>query len=752
MSARWIPLLCTLVVVGALLGGLLAGFEPVGGDPDRIFRPIKAELAEGLREGRLPYWSERLGLGVPLVAESHVAAFYPLNWVLYSTLSVSLAYRLAMWAHYVALAGATFAYARRLGIAPWGSSLSALSFTFCGFQTIHSSHEWAYHTLVYLPLVLLVADRYAATGEVRWLAWLGLLWGLQITLGHFQVASWTGALAVVVGGWQVVSERRPVARILGLAAGLAWGATIALVQLAPSWELARMGAQLRRSYATLAAFAYPPAHLPELLAPGLYRWLPDGYEGAYWNSLDTTGYEACLFVGTVPLILAAIGFVGAGCRLTPWRILVPASLALATMPHWWPGGYAALLKLPGLGLFRCPARYTAIASFGLALLAGAGLDRSISTPRFRAGLVLVLLWLTMALAWSLAWPRLAGESFRANLSAPLMMALGVAGLTWIVAAAVVASWRRDGSVAVLLVFTAMELGAWYYLGPTRWGRPIVLPEASPILSLLASDPGAHRIGGELDNLPIRSGLATATPYTGFPLPSPHILLRAVQEPRLVLYPQSLHWHRRFRVTHFVNEATTSNGHDDTETTVSDPVLDRLSAAPSGRTGRRRWRIRRVSDVFPEARVVWRSHVGDLQSCMGVLTRGEARDEVCFLTHEAPPPFRTPHARTAAVTRWDRASLTADVAHDGACDLVLSRAYYPGWRASVNSGPPSPVSRTAEGFVAVRLDHPGPSRVTLQYRPTHAPVAIAASLVGFLAAGITISRRKRRGPEAPFPGP
>jgi hypothetical protein len=89
-------LILALVLVGMILGGLLAGYEPVGGDPDRLYRPLKRELARALTQGWLPFWSDRLGLGVPLVAESHVAAFYPPNLVLYRVLDVSTAYRLAM--------------------------------------------------------------------------------------------------------------------------------------------------------------------------------------------------------------------------------------------------------------------------------------------------------------------------------------------------------------------------------------------------------------------------------------------------------------------------------------------------------------------------------------------------------------------------------------------------------------------------------------------------------------------------------
>ena len=82
------PWLFAMLAVGGLLGGLLVGYEPVDGDPDRMYRPLKTELAAALREGRLPFWSDRFGVGVPLVAESHVAAFYPPNLVFYRLLGV----------------------------------------------------------------------------------------------------------------------------------------------------------------------------------------------------------------------------------------------------------------------------------------------------------------------------------------------------------------------------------------------------------------------------------------------------------------------------------------------------------------------------------------------------------------------------------------------------------------------------------------------------------------------------------------
>src|SRR3954447_11062450 len=128
------PGVLAVTLTGLLVGGLLVGFEPVGGDPDRLYRPLKQELSRDMTEGRLPFWGGRFGLGIPLVAESHVAAFYPLNWILYRSGNVTLAYRLSMHMHYVLLACTSYYYARFLKISAQGSSIAAIAFTFCGFQ------------------------------------------------------------------------------------------------------------------------------------------------------------------------------------------------------------------------------------------------------------------------------------------------------------------------------------------------------------------------------------------------------------------------------------------------------------------------------------------------------------------------------------------------------------------------------------------------------------------------------------------
>ncbi|HMF36066.1 MAG TPA: hypothetical protein VKF17_05480, partial [Isosphaeraceae bacterium] len=99
--------------------------------------------------------------------------------------------------------------------------------------------------------------------------------------------------------------------------------------------------------------------------------------------------------------------------------------------------------------------------------------------------------------------------------------------------------------------------------------------------------------------------------------------------------------------------------------------------------------------------------------------------VWYRAGDQPPASAGPIATTAKVISWD--GRTALVEHDGTCDLVINRTYYPGWFASVNEGLEQPVARAEIGVQAVRLVGHGPSRVTFAYRPAGPRAACAISL-------------------------
>ena len=735
-SAAWVA----LSTVGLVLGGLLVGYEPTGGDPGLLYRPVKLELARGLHQGTLPFWSDRFGLGVPLVAESHVAAFYPPNWALYGFFEVSTAYRLSMWLHYVALAGATFVYARRLGLQPWGSALAAVAVSLCGFQAIHSSHEALYTTLPYLVLALYFAEEYFVRGRTKSLALLALTFGAQLTLGHFQLATWTAGLVIVTGIWRVTAAGYPTPRIAALVVALACGAAIAAAQLVLSWNYAQFVGATSRSLPELMFYVYPPAHWPELAIPRLFQAVASVPEGSYWTAQATTGYEARFYIGTLPLILACVGFTARDQPLGPWRLIVPVTFALATMPSWWPLGYQLVLQLPGIGYFRAPARYTLITSLGLALLAGRGLDHAVTQRRFVTGLSFAVLFFSGAVAWAVYWTRIHAEAFgQSHLPTILAWTAGA----WALSIGAVVAWRQRLIGPVWLVaFAALELGVLFYQGTTVWGRSIDVLTDSPVLRRLAQEPVAGTVAGDLKDLPVYAGRGATSPYLGMQMPPPTSALAFAISSAALTDPAAAQILRRMGATHAISPVPISGAEIEQLFAGADDVLDRLLNKTPGAPNVTRWHLLRLPTT-PAVHVARRAlDAPDLRTVLAYLAQGSSDDDAWFLPGDRPADSTGPRARNARIVNWD--GLAGEVEHDGACDVVIRRTYAPGWVARLDNGPAIAVNRVDGGLQSVRVTGSGRTRISLEYHPPGLVPAAAVSLSALvLVLGVLFARSNPR---------
>ncbi len=741
ITNRW--LLVAVCVVGIVLSPVLLGFAPLGGDPELMYQPIKTELARALATGQLPFWSDYFGIGIPLIAESHVAAFYPLNWLLYWLCDVPTAYQLSLWLHALALVALTYSYARVLGISKAGSALAAIGFSLCGFQAVHAVHEPFYSAMPYLPLCLLLADRYAMSGQWAWLAGLALAWGAQITLGHFQIQMWTGGLALLTGVWRVFTSGQTIScrlrRVWGLTAAFIWGAAIAWIQLRLTWEMTLVsGFDRRPKY--LANHLLPPAHVAQFALPAVYLGRPRGLGEIYWAQHGTTAGEACAYVGVVVLLLA---FVGAAAALRHrglaiWRVIVPLSLVLATLPGWLPDGFILVSQLPGIGWFRAPARYTLLTSLGLALFAGHGLDHAITRQRFWGGLALAVLVGAFAWAWSIKWASasLVQASFQAD---TIALRFATVGLAWVLGLAAIIGWRfkQVGAWAPLSI-AALELSGLYYTGSVEWHWAIHLPSASPVLTKLAALRGAGLIGGRLLNLPIYAGQAVAYPNIGITPPPPNYLLESTMKPPGRLADIERRWQRRLGVTHSIWEDTDDLHGATVLAEIVDPELNVLMAGTGSPSSHkhRAWKIVSERTSFPPAWIARRMYTaenwGGLYTELSVLDRPE---EAWFLPGDSPLPFAGDAAQTANVESWD--GQAAVVLHDGACILILRRTYYPGWTYQLDGGRDQPVLRVDGGLQGIPLSGSGRRHVKVHYRPTLLARSVAVSLIAIVGALLTL---------------
>jgi hypothetical protein len=599
-----------------------------------------------------------------------------------------------------------------------------------------------------MPLALMFAEKFMASGRVTWLALLALALGAQLTLGHFQIQMWTAGLVLVTGIWRAAGEGLPWRRVFALGISIGWAGAIAAVQLGLTWELISV-ARFNRPVQFMLDFSFPPGHWAQLALPHLFMGFRGGVRSPYWGFQSTSADEACLYVGTVPLIFALVGLLVKGDRpLAPWRWLVPIGFVLASLPQWLPEAYRLLLHLPGFGHFRAPGRYVLFTSLGLSLLAGRGFDAALPRRQFLAGLGLAIAMAVGSFGWAAIWTQ--REDVRHAMGAAASQQFVVeAAATWVVGLSSIALWRWWRAPAVLLlILNGCELAYLYHQGTTPWGWSIRFPDDSKVFQILASQKDLGLVAGRVYDLPIRAGLKTAYPYVGiFPPPPSYLLEGSMLETSYSLVTAK--WLERFGVTHGVFE-----GPDQFRPSVvlyfgEDPVLDEIFSFKTGVNRHRQWRLERYHGAFPEAWAACDVHLASSwEKLYPALTVAADPNEVWFLERDRPLDPPGARARSAKVLSWDGRS--GAIEHDGTCDLVLRRVTYPGWTARLGDGTQAPIVPADGGLQSIRLPGSGITTLTTSYHPTRLYGLVAISCGTVLSAFVTIWAATRMGGQAIAP--
>jgi hypothetical protein len=266
--------------------------------------------------------------------------------------------------HLLAVASLTVLAGRVLRFSWPAAALAGCSFALSGY--VLGSIFWPpwLEPFAWLPLGIAAVERVIRDGNRRWLPVLSIAVAMPGLSGGYQgaVYIWYTYLiySVIVGGavsWSQRSLRRTVILELWLGAAALAGLALAAPQLLPTLELARQGTRaggLQLNQILPFGLAATPASLlhAALVPPAQF------FMGSY--------------VGAVPLTLACVAFCGRRRTIAAFSVVLVACGVLGMLtPLWF---LRAQALLPALGYFRNPSRVVVLASFGVALLAGAGLD------------------------------------------------------------------------------------------------------------------------------------------------------------------------------------------------------------------------------------------------------------------------------------------------------------------------------------------------------------------------------------------
>lgn len=448
--------------------------EPHGnflqGDLIQLVTPSLAAVRAAWADGRWPLWNEKVGPGMPLLADPQAQAFQPLALLgaplpLVQAAGVTAALRVL-----VALVFG-FLWLRRQGLSMAPALAGSLAYGLGGFLLLWLGWPIA-NTAALLPLVLYGVARCDDPGESRGhgdglLLALGVL--VLLLAGHPETILY--ALALVLLFLLDKARRRPegMRRPLLVRAGLAFlvAGAVAAPALLPTLEYLPRTMRAARGIARAGAEDLAPSWLP-LAAPNAYG---NSRFVHYWG-ISNTNEDASGFVGTATL-LAALLSLGARRRF-PQEGLVLGTAALcllliAPLP-WGPALGSRRLLLP---LSLC-----------LAYLGACTLERFRLGEVRRWHLLIAAVGLGLVIAWGYAaHPDPADPErmavFRFGWLRWQLRFLGLAALLLLAAA----SWQRRGrSLAVAVVAAAVAAELLMIHGPANPPMPrrLAFPVTGPI--------------------------------------------------------------------------------------------------------------------------------------------------------------------------------------------------------------------------------------------------------------------------------
>ena len=410
-----------LFVVPALLG-----HPAIDGDNLIQNFPLRVLSGQQIASGHLPLFNRLADSGTPLLGGLNAGALYPLT-VIFAVVPPIAAWIVNCVAVYVIAASGMFALLRWHRVRTLSSFAAAMSFAYSGAmigQLVHLGVVQGFAFIPWAALILVSLSRRlslepAATSWRRlarlcapWIWGYALLWGLTFLTGEPRGIAEIELLTLIIGpsvllirsSYWIQSWRGRVAYVVALAAGLAWGIAIGLVQLLPGWSFIGLSQRSSISYSFFGAGSLVVRWTSLLFVPDLFGG--NGSVGqpnyfAHYNLPEVTGYAGLLALIATFAFLSTLtrrGWKGEDRDYVLYFVILVVGL-FATWGSYTPLGHV-FRHIPLYGNTRLQSRNIILVDFAMSALLGWWFHRLQTRRRAAAGLEGRRRWFTLAPAFA----------------------------------------------------------------------------------------------------------------------------------------------------------------------------------------------------------------------------------------------------------------------------------------------------------------------------------------------------------------
>lgn len=345
--------------------------NPITSDAISFSFPMRMLAIDLLKSGQWPLWNPYILFGTPLLANFQSAPFSPTNFVYFLTDKLT-GWTLQIILQHVLAAVFTYFLLRNWGVSKASSVFGGIAFSFSGFNLIWS--QWNAHTLTaaFVPLAILLVDRWGRFGNIWAVFGLSLVLALQIFSGYPQIVFYTLITILLfwlITFWSIQKFWRKASLVL---ISFLLGLGISAIQVLPGYELISLS-QRAREVIPLEWVFLSWEQIITFIAPDFFG---NHATGNYWGSKNYTSVVGFVGVAAIVFAIFSLSSKRREIKFLVLLVLVSLTLAFPTPISLWlwqanPLGIQAGVSLRALLVF----------ALAISLMAAIGMDYLLSRPR-----------------------------------------------------------------------------------------------------------------------------------------------------------------------------------------------------------------------------------------------------------------------------------------------------------------------------------------------------------------------------------